>query len=58
MAKPFASVKYRYRKVGSSGWIFASWTGNVSSQSEQIVMQELRKKRSGCEVELVEIKWK
>lgn len=54
-----ASVKYRYRKtVGSGGWTGSSWSGNVAAQSEQLVMQILRKRHPGYEVELIEIRWK
>lgn len=52
-----AQVRYRYRKPGGS-WAGSSWGGNVQSQSEQLVMQILRKRHPGYEVELVDIKWK
>ena len=52
-----AQVRYRYRKPGGA-WGGSSWSGNVQSQSEQLVMQILRKRHPGCEVELVDIKWK
>ncbi|MBD7987477.1 hypothetical protein H9645_05485 [Luteimonas sp. Sa2BVA3] len=52
-------MKYRYRKtVGSGGWTGSSWSGNVAAQSEQLVMQILRKRHPGYEVELIEIRWK
>ena len=54
-----ATVKYRYRKTAGTGpWTGSSWSGNVQSQSEQVVMQVLRKRHGGYEIELVEIKWK
>ena len=58
MARAYATAKYRYRKTGASSWSSTGWAGYVSSQSETILMQELRKKHPGCEIELKEFRWK
>lgn len=58
MPSTYAQVKYKYRKLGSSSWTSTGWAGNVSQESESLVMQALRKKHSGCEIELVSIQWK
>jgi hypothetical protein len=58
MERAYASVRYRYCKTGAASWTSTSWAGYINSQSETILMQELRKKHPGCEVELKEVKWK
>lgn len=58
MASAYVQVKYKYRKIGSTGWTSTGWAGNVQHESESLVMQKLREKHNGCEVQLVEIKWK
>lgn len=58
MATVNFSVKYRYRKVGTSPWTSTTLGGIVKQESEQLVMQKLRDKHAGCEIELTEIKFK
>jgi len=59
MATAYVSTKYKYRKIGSSGsWSSTSWSGIVKQQSETIVIQLLRDKHKGCEVMLMDMKWK
>ena len=58
MGSAYAQVKYKYRKLGTNSWTGTGWGGYVASQSESLVMQTLRKKHSGCEIELVSINWK
>lgn len=52
-----AQVRYRYRKSGGP-WAGSSWSRNVQSRSEQLVMQILRKRHPGCDVDQLDIKWK
>jgi len=52
-----ATVRYRYRKPGGA-WTGSSWSGSLQTQSEQLVMQALRKRHSNYEIELIDIKWK
>ena len=58
MASPYVQVQYRYRKIGSSSWTSTSWSGSMAQESETLVMQKLRDKHKGCEIELKSIKWK
>jgi len=58
MSIPHFQAKYRYRKNGKSSWAGTQLAGNIKQQSEQLVMQKIRSKHPGCEVELVELKWK
>ena len=59
MATAYVSVKYKYRKAASFGsWASTSWSGIVNQKSETIVMQLIKDKHKGCEVTLVELKWK
>ena len=58
MATPYVNVNYKDRKAGSATWNHASWAGNVTQQSETIVMQKLRDQHKACDVELTAIKWK
>ena len=59
MASVMANARYKYRKIGSAGsWTSTNWTGSVNSQSETLVMQKLREKHKGYDIELIEIKWK
>lgn len=53
-----ASVRYKYRRPGSGSWTSTSLTLQVRQQSETLVMQELRNRHSGCEIQLIEIRWK
>jgi hypothetical protein len=52
-----ARVKYRYRKQGTNPWSNTSISFTVNHESETLVMQKLRDKHKGCEVEMKEIKW-
>jgi hypothetical protein len=59
MATAYVSVKFKYRKAGSSGpWTSTSWSGIVKQKIDTIAMQMIRDKHKGCEVMLVEMKWK
>lgn len=51
-------VRYRYVTPGKHAGTSASTSGTVKSQSETLVMQELRKKHPGKEIELTELEWK
>lgn len=53
-----ASVRYKYRREGSAGWTSTTLTLHINQQSETLVMQKLRDKHRGCEIELVKIEWK
>lgn len=53
-----ASVRYKYRRQGSTGWTSTTLTLQVREQSETLVMQELYRRHKGCEIELIEIRWK
>jgi hypothetical protein len=53
-----ASVRYKYRREGSGSWISTTLTLQIRQQSETLVMQKVRDKHRGCEIELIEIKWK
>lgn len=54
----YATVKYSYRKTGTTNNNGTSWAGIVQQKSETMVMQELRKKHPGCEIELKDLQWK
>jgi hypothetical protein len=58
MASKNFSVNYYYVTPGAGSKTSASYSGSVASQSETLVMQLLRKKHPGKEIELREIKWK
>ena len=59
MSTAYVSVKYKYRKIGSSGsWASTSWSGIVSQKSETIAMQLIRDKHKGCDVTLLKMDWK
>jgi hypothetical protein len=49
-------VRYWVRRSATSK-ASTSWSGSISSQSETLVMQELRKRHPGAEIELIDIKW-
>lgn len=51
-------VKYKYRKPGSNSWTHASTSISVNQPSETLVMQKLRDKHKGYDVELIELKFK
>jgi hypothetical protein len=52
------SVKYKYRRTDSKVWTSTTFSGILVQQSETILMQKLREKHKGCEVELTEVKWR
>lgn len=57
--RPTAIVRYRYRRHGSAGpWTSSSWSGQVLQALETLVLQALRRSRPGCEVELLELRWR
>ena len=59
MATYTASVRYSYTKPPSKTRTGTSSTvSNLKSQSETLVMQKLHEMHKGCEIELIEIKWK
>ena len=59
VASEYANVRYRYRKTPGTGpWTGSTWSGTLKSKSETLVMQSLRDKHKGYEIELVEIKWR
>ena len=58
MASKNFSVSYYYFTPGVGSKTSTSYSGSVPSQSETLVMQLLRKKHPGKEIELREIKWK
>ena len=50
------SVTYIRRKGKDS--VKANGTGQVKDKSETLVMQDLRKRHKGYEIELIELKWR
>lgn len=58
MASSHVQVHYQFRKAGNSAWTVTSWSGPVPQVSEALVMQQLREKHKGYEVELKSIKWR
>jgi len=52
------TVKYQYFTPGKGSKTGTSLSGTVNSQSETLVMQKLREKHKGKEIELRELKWK
>ncbi len=58
MARPYFQVKYKYIKSGKTTGTSTSLSGHVNQQSEQMVMQKLRDKHKGCDIQLIELKWK
>lgn len=58
MASARFEVKYYYFTPGQGGKASTSFSGTVNSQSETLVMQKLREKHKGKEIELRELKWK
>jgi DNA-dependent RNA polymerase auxiliary subunit epsilon len=58
MATVTAQVRYRYRKSSTSSWTGSGLTLYLTQQSETIVMQKLRERHKGYEIELVELKWR
>jgi len=55
---PYFNVKYKYRKPGAPNKTSASFGGNAKQPLEALVVQALQNKHKGCEIEVVEIKWK
>ncbi len=53
-----ASGSYRYRRDASKAWTVTNYSCRVRQQSEALLMQELRRLRPGCDVELVSIRWR
>jgi hypothetical protein len=58
MARVYASVKYRYRKIGTASWAGTGASFYLGQALETLVIQELKKKHPGCEIEIREIKFK
>ena len=58
MGRPFFSVKYKYIKPGKTSGTSTSLSGYVNQESEQMVMQKLRDKHKGCEIQLIQLKFK
>lgn len=58
MAMSSAQVKYKYRKPGSNSWTTTATSFSVNQPSETMVMQKLREKHKGYDIELIELKWK
>lgn len=54
----YAHVRYKYRRPNMFSWTSTSWSGHVGQESETLVMQKLRQRHSGCEIELMDIRWK
>lgn len=53
-----ASVRYKYRREGSAAGRPTTLTLHINQQSETLIMQKLCDEHRGCEIELVEMKWK
>lgn len=51
-------IKYYYFSPGKGSKTSTSLSGTVNSKSETLVMQKLREKHKGKEIELRELKWK
>lgn len=58
MAAKRFSVQYYYFTPGKGSKVGTSFSGSVASESETLVMQQLRKKHPGKEIELKKIDWK
>lgn len=58
MATARFEAKYKVRRQGSNSWGVSSLSGIVGSQSETLVMQKIRDRHRGYEIELTSIKWK
>ena len=59
MASARFEVQYYYFNPSNKGGKNSvSLSGEVKSQSETLVMQKLREKHKGMEIQLVKIKWK
>ena len=58
MASVRFEVKYCYFTPGKASKTHTSFSGTVNSQSETLVMQKLRERHKGKEIELREMKWK
>lgn len=52
------TAKYQYFTPGKGSKTGASLSGTVNGQNETLVMQKLREKHKGKEIELRELKWK
>lgn len=58
MASARFEVKYYYFTPGKGAKTSTNLSGTVNSQSETLVMQMLRDKHKGKEIEFRELKWK
>ena len=56
--RPHAGVKYRFREIGSAEWQEAAWSNYADEETEESVMKALLARCAGCEVELIEVRWK
>ena len=54
----YCQAKYYYKKTGAGSRASTQWAGKLNAESETMLMQKLRKKHPGCEIELISIKWK
>jgi len=52
------SVRYRYRYPGSDSWTITQWAGHVREPLEGLVLQALRRVKTGCEIELISLAWR
>jgi len=51
------TTHYRYRRSPSSAWTSSRWAGRVRQPLETLVLQALRQRKAGYEIEITSIDW-
>lgn len=54
----YVSVNYKYKALGKPTFTGTSGSFTLPQQSETLLMQKIRDKHKGCEIQITDIKWK